>query len=271
MSKSITLPSPPYKCNLCNRGYKIKANYTKHIVFCEFLSKSTYEKEREKENDYDKVPSIQTIYQVLLEVVKKNAELEKKVEALTKWTESKKRKLNIIEWLNNANNTNNEKMLPFKKWWTSIIITRAHLEIMFNQSDGIHGTSNILKNVLALTPRDELPLRAFNQKDNTLFVYNENNNTENNNSKSWEILSDALFTECMHNLTKKILAEFLKWQNENGDKKYEEEFSYISATNLQKILGNNYSQEQIKGRIKKELYKEIKMNLANITEYEFSF
>ena len=269
MSKSKTLP-PTYKCNLCNRGYKIKGNYTKHIVFCEFVNKSTYEKEREKENDYDKVPSIQTIYQVLLEVVKKNAELEKKVEALTKWTEAKKRKLNIIEWLNNTNNTNNEKVLPFKNWWTSIIITRAHLEIMFNQSDGIHGTFHILKNVLALTPRDELPLRAFNQKDNTLFVYTENNN-EQPNSKSWEIMSDTLFTECMNHLTKKILAEFLKWQNENADKKYEEEFSYISAMNLQKILGNNYSPEQIKGRIKKELYKEIKMNLANVTEYEFSF
>ena len=68
-----------------------------------------------------------------------------------------------------------------------------------------------------------------------------------------------------------FLTEFIKWQKENTDKIYEDEFSNKYAVNFQKILGGNNTQEYNNSRIKKELYKYLKMNLKNIIEYEFSF
>jgi hypothetical protein len=122
---------------------------------------------------------------------------------------------------------------------------------------------------LSLHIRDEtsanetMPIKAFDQKENILFIYNDEN--------KWEILSLPMFANLMNILSKKILTEFLKWQTENKSKMREDDFSYRYARNVQKIMGGNLTQEQIHMRVKKELYHYLKMNLRNVVEYEFSF
>ena len=108
-----------------------------------------------------------------------------------------------------------------------------------------------------------MPIKAFDQKENILFIYNEDN--------KWEILSQPMFANLMNILSKKILTEFLKWQTENKSKMRQDDFSYTYARNVQKIMGGNLTQEQIHMRVKKELYNYLKMNLRNVVEYEFSF
>ena len=271
--------SNPYKCVLCKKEYKLKSNYTKHTLFCETINKTQHE--RIRENDTDKMPTMREMYSILLEVTAKYSQLEKKMEEMTKWTEIKKRKLNVIEWLNETNLST----ISFNEWSSSnIIITRKHLDIMFKH-DYIHGCIEIIKDLLSLTDLNKLPLKSFNQKENTLFIAtldtsnckeegNDNDNHKNKESSSdikWEIMSDKIFIEFISKISKQLLTEFIKWQKENTDKIYEDEFSNKYAVNFQKILGGNNTQEYNNSRIKKELYKYLKMNLKNIIEYEFSF
>ena len=108
-----------------------------------------------------------------------------------------------------------------------------------------------------------MPIKAFDQKENILFIYNDDN--------KWEILSHPMFANLMNILSKKILTELLKWQTENKSKMRQDDFSYTYARNVQKIMGGNLTQEQIHMRVKKELYNYLKMNLRNVVEYEFSF
>ena len=75
----------------------------------------------------------------------------------------------------------------------------------------------------------------------------------------------------MNILAKKLLTEFIQWQNENKNKMSQDDFSYKYARNVQKIMGGNLTQEQLHMRVKKELYNYLKMNLRNVVEYEFSF
>lgn len=267
--------SNPYKCVLCKKEYKLKSNYTKHTLFCETINKTHYE--RIRENDTDKMPTMREMYSILLEVTAKYSQLEKKMEEMTKWTEIKKRKLNVIEWLNETNLST----ISFNEWCSSnIIITRKHLDIMFKH-DYIHGCIEIIKDLLSSTDLNKLPLKSFNQKENTLFIATLNtfnceeegndNDKESSSYIKWEIMSDKIFIEFISKISKQLLTEFIKWQKENADKIYDDEFSNKYAVNFQKILGGNNTQEYNNSRIKKELYKYLKTNLKNIIEYEFSF
>ena len=259
----------PYKCALCNKEYKLKSSYTKHSLICEIMNKS--QPERLRVNDGDKLPTMSEMYTILLEVTAKYTQLEKKMEEMTKWTEIKKRKLNVIEWLNETYIST----ISFNQWCSSnIVFKRKHLEVMFNH-DYIHGCIEIIKDLLSFTALNKLPLKAFNQKENTLFVaVMDTTNREGgkkNGEIKWEIMTEKMFIDFINIISKQTLTEFLKWQKENVNKMYEDEFSTKYAVNLQKILGGNYTQEYNNSRIKKELYKHLRMNLKNIIEYEFSF
>jgi hypothetical protein len=248
-----------YNCKYCNRTYKLKPNYDKHYLFCDTLSKTTKEN-----NNADYVPSLRDMFTLILELTAKNSQLEQKVEELSKWAESKKKKLNVLDWLNEKYTKN----IKYTEWLAGINITRTHLEAVF-KSDMVTGCYEIIQSLLSLHIRDEtsanetMPIKAFDQKENILFIYNDEN--------KWEILSLPMFANLMNILSKKILTEFLKWQTENKSKMREDDFSYRYARNVQKIMGGNLTQEQIHMRVKKELYHYLKMNLRNVVEYEFSF
>jgi hypothetical protein len=197
------------------------------------------------------------MFTLILELTAKNSQLEQKVDELSKWAESKKKKLNVIDWLNEKYTTT----IKYTDWLAGINITRNHLDLVF-KSDMVNGCNQILQSLLD-THETNRPIKAFDQKENVLFIYNETN--------QWEMLEPSMFAKLMNILSKKILTEFIKWQTENKDKMYHDEFSYMYARNLQKIMGGNLTQEQINTRIKRDLYNYLKMNLRNVVEYEFSF
>lgn len=252
-----------YKCKYCNRNYKLKPNYDKHYLLCDTINKTRISKpiicKTTKENNNDYVPSLRDMFTIILELTAKNSQLEQRVEELSKWAESKKKKLNVIDWLNDKYTKN----IKYTKWLSEINITRNHLEAVF-KSDMSIGCYEILKSLLSLDMDDEIiPIKAFDQKENILFIYNDDN--------KWEILSQPMFANLMNILSKKILTEFLKWKTENKSKLRQDDFSYTYARNIQKIMGGNLTQEQIHLRVKRELYNYLKMNLRNVVEYEFSF
>ena len=255
-----------YNCKYCNRTYKLKPNYDKHYLFCDTLNKTSTSicKTTKENNNADYVPSMRDMFTLILELTAKNSQLEQKVEELSKWTESKKKKLNVLDWLNEKYTKN----IKYTEWLAGINITRSHLEAVF-KSDMVTGCYEILQSLMSLHMTEDIsneqitPIKAFDQKENILFIYNDEN--------KWEILSQPMFANLMNILSKNILTEFLKWQTENKSKMRQDDFSYTYARNVQKIMGGNLTQEQIHMRVKKELYNYLKMNLRNVVEYEFSF
>jgi hypothetical protein len=268
----MSLPFTPYRCKYCTRIYKLKKNYDKHYLFCDTLNKSmgtrepgtrepgTREPGTRDLKDY--VPSMRDMFTLILELTAKNSQLEQKVDELSKWAESKKKKLNVIDWLNEKYTTN----IKYTDWLAEINITRNHLELVF-KSDMVNGCNEILQSLLETNENNNTennkPIKAFDQKENVLFIYNDTN--------QWEILQPPMFAKLINILSKKILTEFINWQTENKAKMYQDDFSYMYARNLQKIMGGNLTQEQINTRIKRDLYNYLKMNLRNVVEYEFSF
>jgi hypothetical protein len=262
-----------YKCGYCNKEYKLKQNYDRHSISCELYYKTNYEKKEDKE----KVPTVKELYAIILDMSVKCSKLEKKVEELTKWNASKKKKLNIIEWLNEkySHDGSNSNSKTFSNWLNTIQISRIHLEKVF-KSDYINSIVEIIYEL------SNANIKAFDQKENVLFIY-DNENNENDNGyvnikkekeeikNTWKVMSSDTFIRLINLINKKLLNEFVNWQKENKYRMYEDEFSSIYTANVKKITCMHMSQDQIQNKIKKDLYKAIKMNLQNIVEYEFSF
>ncbi len=234
-----------YKCTFCGRGYQRKIYYSRHAALCELMCKSI--KERQLENqEFDDTPSVRVLYDVILEMSKKMSTMEQKMNEMSKWVDTKKRKINIIDWLNE----NNKYMtLTVEDLIGHIKVKRNHLEYLFEE-DYIGTIVLVLKELLPLK-QDTNPIKAFEHKPNTLFVYT-------GGSPRWMIIPDTLFEQLVNVVTKQLLDEFIIWQKENTKKMDQDDFAIKYANNAKKIMGSGIMREQIYGKVKLDLYKYLK-------------
>jgi len=88
-----------YECGFCNKNYKIKKSYEKHFMLCSIINKSVTERKAENE-EYENIPSMREMYNMIQILILKNDKLEKQVEKMYTWIHKNKKKINVIDWLN---------------------------------------------------------------------------------------------------------------------------------------------------------------------------
>ena len=228
---------------------------------------------KKEEEEHADTPTVRVLYEIILEMNAKMVKMEARLDECEKWSDSNKRKLNVVGWLNERYNP---YPVTYTVWFNSIKLTRQHLEMIF-EMDYVMGISSILQSLLPATelpraaPRsqvqehpDELPraaprpqaelppIKCFNQKDNILFIY------END---KWDVMPNGLFDKLIMTLSKKLIGEFFLWQNENIDKLENDAFATLHAKNLKKVMGGSVSIEVLSLRVKKELYKYLKTDV----------
>jgi hypothetical protein len=100
-------------CHFCGSQYKTRTNLEKHVILCELKHKANHSKSKNKcrvrlkeEEEEEELPSQRKLYQMVLLLNEKYNRLEEKVEEMNKWIVKKKKKINVIEWLNNNIKTN---------------------------------------------------------------------------------------------------------------------------------------------------------------------
>jgi hypothetical protein len=189
----------------------------------------------------------------------KYSKMEQQLEKLNKWAETKKRKLHIVEWLNE----NYSQETNFDEWCEAVTINRSHLELVF-KFDFVAGVMYIFQEMLPLSDERNLPIKCFDQKENTLFV-------RSGDDAGWGAMSGKQFENLVGSVSKQLVNELAEWQKENMNKMRHEDFGVIYATNVQKVLGGSMPREQLYSKVRRGLYKYLKMNLRNIIQYEFSF
>jgi hypothetical protein len=220
-------------------------------------------KERQLENEErDDTPTVRGLYEIILEITKKMNVMDKRLQELAKWTDVKKRKINILDWLN-ANPAKIGTISgggSFESFMLQLKVTRRHLDYLF-RSDYTSTILHILQENLPLNDgMQSNVLKAFEQKNNVLYVYTQGH---------WAIVTEQMFEKLLYVADKKLLGEFINWQNENAVNMSDDNFALKYALNVKKIMGGNLSREQIYSRIKIDLYKYLKVCLRNITECEF--
>lgn len=250
-----------FTCATCHRIYHRKSYYSRHVLLCEIMNKSVKERQLENEERSD-TPTVRGLYEIILELTKKMNAMDQRLQELAKWTDIKKRKINILEWLN----ANPEKIGTisgggsFEAFILQLKVTRRHLEYLF-RSDYTSTILHILQENLPLEDGTKTNvMKAFEQKANVLYVYTQG---------QWVIATEQLVQTLLYVVDKKLLGEFIKWQTENAVNMADDDFALKYAVNVKKIMGGNLSREQIYSRLKIDLYKYLKVCLRNITECEF--
>jgi hypothetical protein len=264
-------------CPNCFRGYlKRNEHYDRHVLMCNFMGK-TRQKRKQEDNKADSLPSLEEMFTIVVEMTTKYMQLDRKVEEMSRWVETKKRKVDILEWLDN-----NYMVMPvtYDEWLQQIIITREHLELVF-ASDYIQGISNILS---ALLPETSRPLKAFDLKENYIYVYTSSSSaavstssssadvsTSSSAASQWALLTQEQFHKLLNILSRGLMDHFIEWQKENRHRMYSDEFTLIYTTNVKKIMGGHVSREVINNSIKRNLYRLLKVEVHQITEINLSF
>jgi len=256
-----------YKCLSCYRTYQRKTYFDRHVILCEYLSKSKREKRIEIE-ELEDTPSIRELYNIILELGAKCNKLESKLNAVLKNTNVTKQKLNIVNWLNQT--CVNADIEDYTTWIGRLVITECHLNHLF-ETDYVGGVLAVLKEYLPLNINignnniDILPIRAFTTKDNVFYIYHKL-------KQQWSIVDLVDFNKLMYLFDKLFMAQFVKWQNANKHRiSTEDKFQHIYSSNLTKIMGGNNSRNHLYSRIKKELYLYIRNEPPTIIEYEITY
>jgi hypothetical protein len=221
------------------------------------VSKSKRERSLETEERAD-TPTVRELYIIIMELATKYNNLEQKMNEMTKWVAKKKQTMKITEWMNSTFTDT----LEYYDWLAQIKLNRVYLEYIFNE-DYVGGMLATLCKLLE-GDKTTLPLRAFSTKDNALYAYTAKD--------KWTLLDDNAITKMLNTLDKQMMDEFVKWQNENKAKmSASDDFAVLYATNVKKIMGGNNTRDQLFSRIKRELFKHLRVDPPNIMEYEIAY
>ena len=251
------IKQPAQCCVYCGKSYKKKSNLEKHTNLCELLNKS---KKSLVIEDEEEIPSHRKIYQILLELCNKYNRLEEKVDELNKWVVKKKKKINVIDWLN----TNITPEIKFENLIEKIKIIDDDIKYLF-ENNFIDTLNHIFSRNIYNLSESEYPIFAFVQKTNIFYIYE-------NEESGWLELSKENLIKFLNKVHMKLFRVFRQHKIDNADKIQEEEsFSLLCDKTSLKMMNVDFRQESILGKIRTNMYTRMKTDMKALLEYEFEF
>ena len=268
---SMHMPMPMlneryYNCDFCNKQYKLKSHFDKHMLLCSIKSKTVDERKRENEI-IELTPPPHQMYELIKQLIHKNDLLERKVEKLSAWVNNTKKKVNVIDWMNE----NQTIGINFGDWLNSIEITKEDMELVFNYNflEGIRFIIQRLVGDAQATSviqapgqtQTQIPVKAFDQKEGIIYIF----------ENGWTIMTPELFEKFFGRIAKGLLTQLKGWQDINRHRICDNGFTEVYIDNVKKIMGGDLTREQQYTRVKKMLYNHVKINLKNVIQYDFEF
>ena len=254
----------PIICNLCKKEYKNDAILKKHQLLCQILHTAST-------NDTNFIiPTQSQLYQIIQELVIKQNKMEEKMDQLQKWVEVKKKKINIVDWLNNHQHPH----FYFKNVIELFNIQETDVDFMYKPDNSIADLILLLfeKN---LYEHSSLPLFAFTQKNNTIYYYDSItiiNNNISSQQNTWKEFPKEKLTSLLNQIHSKILNTLMEW------KKKHDEFIHSNDKNevlyckmMGKFMSVDFKQPSIINKIYSSIYNKIKTDKQNFVEYEMDF
>ena len=245
------------KCPYCTKEYSRKSSLDKHVLLCDFLQKSKKEKELDIQ-ETENLPSYKELVMIVQELAVKNKKLEEKMVHLEKWVETKKKKINVKQWLNQNVNPSSS----FTEWCQQIQVTQHHLHYLFEST--IHETVNRIMSDYKREQQSIIPVYAFDQKNNVFYICAEN--------REWTEMTNANFSSMLIKMQQRLLQEMDKWRTQNIQQiNANEKLGDLYNKTIMKLMNINSAQDGTMTKIKTNFYQSLKVDLKNLIEYEFEF
>lgn len=263
MEKIEEIVTNKYCCIICNKQYTRKSSLEKHKILCEFKMKTKREHQIELEELGD-LPNHSQLVKIVQELTLKMIKIEEKMEQMQKWVERKKRKLNVVLWLNN----NINPTIGFLEWVNScIFIKPEHFENLM-ENNIFHTLQQIFEDNLCEKADFIYPIRCFIQKNGIFYICEKN---EFGNAE-WRQLVFTDLILLLKTIQNGIIKELTKWKTENQHKFDEnDKISILFNKAVIKLMNISFTQDNNLNRIKNGLFNLLKTDLKLEVDFEFEF
>jgi hypothetical protein len=254
--------SSKFCCVVCNKQYTKKSSLDKHRILCDFKIKT----KRENQIELEELGDIPTHFQLVKIVQELVLELEKTKEKLAemeKWVSKKKRKINIISWLN----TNIIPTVGFLEWvHTELIVKPEHFENLMENN--LYNTiQQIFESNLSEKGDFVYPISCFNQKSGVFYICEK----KEDGSPEWRKLVFEDFVLLLKIVKNNMIKQVTKWKAENQHHFDEnDKIAILFNKALIKLMNISFSQDNNFSKIKNGLYNYLKIDLKTI-EFDFEF
>ena len=254
---------PQYKCIYCNHEYRTHHKYEEHVVFCEFSHKTKQEQENDIEM-YETIPTQKHMFLIIKQLSLRVSKLERENIQLRNFAAKLNRKVNILEWLNNR-----EKPIKTLKEWIIGFDYKNSMDVIF-EKDIPSAVINTFENgdgELTLRDVENIPIRVFLQKKNTIYVYGKERSDDTD--PKWYILSDNVFDKWIDYIVNRFIFEFPTWFDNQLQKnpKHATELEEQKNAYYQKLLGVKLTEESRNQRVRHTIYKILQKNSKMVSEY----
>lgn len=279
-----------YICEYCSKIYIRKKPFTHHKLMCELSYKNSKREEKYyreiEETTVSNIPSQRELYEIIITLNNKYDKLQSDYDMLKRYVYDKKRKIEIIDWLNQ----NSCLEIGFYELFLNIKLSEEDLNIVF-EKDYINGIVEIIlkfidgkKNSLK---NGEIPLKAFVQKEGILYIYSCVDNVSGLDNDSieadvmdvigeidgskycWKIMSSELIDKFIKVISVQLLVLFKQWHVKNEQLMDTDKFNELYIKNLKCVMGGKFKDFEKNIKIRNYLYRNIRQNFKNIMVYEF--
>lgn len=268
-----------FHCHFCAKEYKTKIRLEKHTILCEIVYKTNNNKTQTEETDTD-IPSQRRLYQMLLELGQKYNRLEEKVDEMSKWITKKKKKINILEWLN----TNITPVISFDKLHELLQVSEEDVEYLL-QNTFLDTLNMLFCRTIYNMEEQSKPIFAFQQKQGIFYVYEERqtettgtqqpqttNTQKEEQNNNWTQLSREKLITFLNRCHRKISKALSDWKRNNQDKiKSDDKYAMEYDKTMSKVMGFDFKNENTLNKTKSMIHHNLKIDIKAFVEYEFEF
>jgi len=249
-----------YKCKVCAKEYRLKHNYDRHVILCSFLSKSRSEQNDELDMAEEDVPKIHELYRIIQSLSLRMDKLEKENQILQNYH---KKKMNIVDWLNAMTE---KPETNFEIWMKTVVFVNVSnsLNVVYDDTL-IMGLKHLFRCIIDNSQGIMLPIRCFNKKVNTFYVY------ENN---SWKQILNSEFDKDLNKVCNQFIIDFKNnWYLVHCEKmETDERYKDMYINYYKKILGGDdkMSDDARFQKLRHYLYDIMKEDIKSVVEYDLA-
>jgi hypothetical protein len=208
------------------------------------------------------IPNQLQLVKIVQELSLKLNKMEEKMEQMQKWVDKKKRKLNVITWLN----SDIVPTVGFLEWVnTLLVVTQEHFEDLM-ENTLFHTFQQVFEHNLSDRSNFVYPIRCFAEKAGIFYICEK----KEDGTPEWRqlVLTDMILI--LKTVQNNMIKELTKWKTNNQHKFDDnDKISELFNKAIIKLMNISFTQDSTYSRIKNGLYNFLKTELKTMIELEF--
>ena len=159
-------------------------------------------------------------------------------------------------------NANVEASISYDKFVQDIVLDLSYVDYL-NEHNMIKTMTLVLENYFQ--HKKNVPIKAFNEKTNKFYIYD-------NENSSWVEMQKDQIISLLYLVDRTIQIIITKWRNINEDKiTNNDKWSQTYNKLISKANAISYRDEHILSKMKTILFNQLKCDVKRYVEYEFEY